>query len=880
MKRLLLTLFLFTVNLNYSQWTDTTGMRISNATNSNPSPGIKYIGSSNDDGFTYNSLFLNNYGLGFYYKTHGIIYDQGINTYFSSYFGLDFFTNEEHRMRISRNGFIGIGTENPTSKLEINSGIQGQSGLKFTFLNSSSNSTIGSDIAPLGIDIDGNIVKTQTNIPQSIIYLSSYQDIESAIDFLNNSTTIHTLIIDKSTTLHNSKIINLDKSIRFLKGNVITIPNSIILTINGSIDSGIYQIFNCESSGLTNGSPLIREAYPQWWQENLYPEADWTNSVQKAINFYPKVFFPSNNYTINSSILLNLENSGYTLQGVGAQSSFTSSIDDYIFKSDSVPTSGGFNRILTIENMSFICKKAINISGGDNGNEFSNENASILNVNINKCKFANYNFNGAPGSNAIAFKKVFNSRITNNYIEGYEIGIKLEGSDINTIKDNRIIDFYRYAIVDLAFKTWGSQNLISHNDLLSYLGNANKGAFIKSTSAHIIIRDNYLENTRNKLFAYIDCSKFDLNSNEIDNAAFTKIIDITGNRCDAQDNNSTNHIYYITEKFKSLNLIEVPNLSSYNNGSTFGKDTNLSDPINYIKPKVDGINNWDKIINMVNCDSFKQWMTFSTTRNFSNSENGTLIISPKNIPHITYDPFNLVEFNPKSIKLKGNGQPVFLKIDQNLTGDTGELNGLPKKIKINIITRNTSTTTTSNDDYYIAIVNSPSLPNVWGGYGSYLTNNTTAKNFVKYTVTPDPGIVLDPTKNWYLVIVPNNDKEIRSIEIVDITTDDEPDNKMVKNNEPDEKEPDIKTETVKTLIVKVDNSLKFFPNPVKSNLTIDIKKNNIIKSIEIFSENGVFIGDYTNKITNNTIDISALPNASYVVKVVTISNSSETIIKE
>uniref|UniRef100_UPI00334252F0 T9SS type A sorting domain-containing protein n=1 Tax=Flavobacterium sp. TaxID=239 RepID=UPI00334252F0 len=89
-----------------------------------------------------------------------------------------------------------------------------------------------------------------------------------------------------------------------------------------------------------------------------------------------------------------------------------------------------------------------------------------------------------------------------------------------------------------------------------------------------------------------------------------------------------------------------------------------------------------------------------------------------------------------------------------------------------------------------------------------------------------------------------------------------------------------KEETVQTLTVKVDNPLNMSPNPAQSNLTIDIKQGDTIKSIEIYTESGSLIGDYTNKVNNNTIDISSLPNAVYIVKVVSITSSSKIIIKE
>lgn len=59
------------------------------------------------------------------------------------------------RMRIKSNGNVGIGTIDPTAKLEINAGTANTSGLKFTQLNASTPVSSG---ATLGVDAAGNVV--------------------------------------------------------------------------------------------------------------------------------------------------------------------------------------------------------------------------------------------------------------------------------------------------------------------------------------------------------------------------------------------------------------------------------------------------------------------------------------------------------------------------------------------------------------------------------------------------------------------------------------------------------------------------------------------------------------------------------------------------
>lgn len=69
-------------------------------------------------------------------------------------------TSNTERMRVTKTGNIGIGTQSPGAKLEIASGTANTSGLKFTNLSSSSPST--SSTAVLGIDASGNVVISGT----------------------------------------------------------------------------------------------------------------------------------------------------------------------------------------------------------------------------------------------------------------------------------------------------------------------------------------------------------------------------------------------------------------------------------------------------------------------------------------------------------------------------------------------------------------------------------------------------------------------------------------------------------------------------------------------------------------------------------------------
>jgi len=100
-------------------------IRIGTANNQdNNSPGI--VLASNDD-FLYDNQYINHYAFGFHgYQDGSSTNVEPQNTYMSGYFGVDFFTSGQNRMRISRDGIVSIGTVNRQTgyKLAVNGNIK------------------------------------------------------------------------------------------------------------------------------------------------------------------------------------------------------------------------------------------------------------------------------------------------------------------------------------------------------------------------------------------------------------------------------------------------------------------------------------------------------------------------------------------------------------------------------------------------------------------------------------------------------------------------------------------------------------------------------------------------------------------------------------
>lgn len=723
----------------------------------------------------------------------------------------------------------------------------------------------------------------------------------SSITTYATGTSLNTIISNigsNNATLHINKTVNLTSnltipeniSLKFYKGSLINIGSN-SLTINGALDAGAFQIFS--GTGFVNGNPIIEQALPHWWKDINSTNIYWSDAIQKAVDFYPKVFFPKLNpggtninlhaYHIETPIILDLHKPHF-LYGVGSQSLFStyySNLNDYIFKCDNIPAN--FNLGLVFENLEFRSKYGIALNGGAlNGENFTTEDKIILRAKISNCFFKKHD-SDPIGETAILLKKTFNTEISNNRIENFKIGILLQGSDLNHIHDNKINDFGKYAICDLAYNYFGSQNLISHNDLLSFVGgSSDNGSFIKSNSRHVIIRDNYLENnnTSNKLLAYIDCSKVGL-PEESNYADLMKNIEITGNRCDIISNDCTNYIYYINERFKSLNLVEVPNLNdNYTNGSSFGEDSYELKPVSHILMKIQYSPEWDKVINIVNCESFKNWDNFSTSKSFNHSSNGDIIINTKNISFSSNNgDYPMQRFNGTSILIEPDNS-LFVKLNSN---------ELFKNINVKIKIRNLIPDTNSDDLYFalkatttsqnftqplywLAPIDIPNDPN-------YSIININIPNPFTGSVSGYSTDKFDIDKDYYLQIhAKNSVKEIK--EIIIENANPVINSSKNKNEDITENVENTLEEEVQTISVVINDNKKLYPNPTENTLNFEIDKNSELKSIELYTTSGAFIGDYTKKVDNNSINLSSLPSGSYLLKVTTLVNSSELIIKK
>ncbi|MBA9074015.1 hypothetical protein GGR22_002182 [Flavobacterium gossypii] len=687
---------------------------------------------------------------------------------------------------------------------------------------------------------------------------SSFSSLSAAVTGIGtNDATLH---INSNITVSANLTVPSNISLKFYKGAVITINSGVILTLKGPLDAGAFQLFNCIGTGIVKGSPKIDQALPEWWKKPA--DTYWTDAIQKAVDFCPRVFFQKGDYIINGTINLSMD-FNHIIYGNGRSTNIISDADQYVFSmisNNSFPTHSSF------EDLYFHCKKGI---------KFNNEttpvikNNQILNIKITRCIFSHDRGSGTFPDIAINLYEVFDSTVSENLIESFDIGIKLKGCDINYIHDNRVQIFKQYAILDLKDKdndTTGSQTLIAHNDLLSYQGTAHTGAFIKTTNQYVIIRDNFLENAHSEQFpevyplAYIDCSNIGLEETEF----VPYNIDITGNRLST----GADFLYLICEDFKSLNLNDAPLAIPLNQipPSSFCKNS----PTKILKRNIPiSYEDRPRSINIANVFSFREWRGFNNTNILQNDLNGAMIINPSNISDLAHDPDgHKATFNPKSIQL-AKDQYIKIQISQKLSGETGELNGLPKRFKIKLITRNigSGASATSNNDYYVTIKkDGEDDVDAWAGFGSYVCNNTSDSNYNNYnTYIASPSIDINSTSDYWMLLNPlNSDKELKYIII-----------------EPDESECMEDNETNKPAKESIDleDNLKVYPNPTDNILKIETG-NFSINSILVYDLSGRFIKDYTKEVKDKSINVGALPSGSYIVKIATAGETSKIILKK
>lgn len=134
----------------------------------------------------------------------------------------------------------------------------------------------------------------------------------------------------------------------------------------------------------------------------------------------------------------------------------------------------------------------------------------------------------------IILSKCFDFIIEQCEFTNFDRHLVLQGCDIGRVSTNRFTGIYGYGILELSTDTFGSQNLIINNDMVGVPDTG--GRFIKTTSRHVRIKDNYMEQQSGNFVGFIDMNDVSppqYGSNSISSTRYSSIL-VEGNRLDGQ----------------------------------------------------------------------------------------------------------------------------------------------------------------------------------------------------------------------------------------------------------------------------------------------------------------------------------------------------------
>lgn len=345
-----------------------------------------------------------------------------------------------------------------------------------------------------------------------IIFLVCFLSAQSYAEVLIfNPDGTYSRIIDLATAASEVQIAG--------KTVIVTSPQIIATELNWPIDrelrfeNGGYVTFT--GKGKLTG---LKEARPEWFGVNTIPgTTNMTSAVRAACAAALKgeVIF-SQHYKVDTSgapIAISIHQK---LKGTSRSAAVISntSTTDYTFQYLSqIGTPGGsgsdIEAGLVIEDISIYAKFGIKFNSNGDYVKVHLPQSALKSIIIRHCSFygtysnrdPNYSTDVYPLTNidgsdnellfygcAINGAKLFDSLIQSNLIQGYGIGIYLDGSDINNIDTNRFSYNARHVHI-FSHNTWGYQNKIQNNDIIH---NYRRGG-IYDTANMTSIKDNYFE---------------------------------------------------------------------------------------------------------------------------------------------------------------------------------------------------------------------------------------------------------------------------------------------------------------------------------------------------------------------------------------------------
>lgn len=164
--------------------------------------------------------------------------------------------------------------------------------LPFTFPDPDPSKVIAWNATGTALEsVDGATATTSTGVT-TIKYLSNYADFATAVASIGSTST--TLIIDTGGTVSTDTTTPSTLHMVCAKQGGLNVATGKTLTINGSFEAGLYQVFG--GSGSVSGLAYSR---PEWWGVS---GSDWGPAIQKAEESSSKIIMESSTYRVDTQV--------------------------------------------------------------------------------------------------------------------------------------------------------------------------------------------------------------------------------------------------------------------------------------------------------------------------------------------------------------------------------------------------------------------------------------------------------------------------------------------------------------------------------------------------------------------------------------------------
>lgn len=306
------------------------------------------------------------------------------------------------------------------------------------------------------VETTGNVYVSDLETVTPTTDAGLYDSLNDAVTDIGGTAT--TLLVNKNFTLTANLVIPSNICLRVEKGGSITKASTYTLTINGTVDIGLYQAFKSFASGNVTFGALVSEVYPEWW--GIDGTADEVE-INYAINSGVARVRLTGVYSTAAAIV---PIAGTHLVGSGRATKISAAAVGFY----------GINTISSNVVVESVWVYGFSTTGtGDAGINLGTLANQVTNCRVSNCEVSNFNLSAITGYYTFSI-------IENNYFHDFgDAGMYVGGyCAYNLVSGNRIVTV-NYSGIDCN----GSWNRIVNNNISACGG----GAADKASWAGILI---------------------------------------------------------------------------------------------------------------------------------------------------------------------------------------------------------------------------------------------------------------------------------------------------------------------------------------------------------------------------------------------------------